>query len=193
MSNKKKHGCYVSLVPNILSGFRIVLAFFFTICVRNSHIGIALAIFIIAAISDFLDGYTARRLKAESALGSILDPLADKCLMINSYFILGVMGLIPAWLCFIVIFRDIVILAVVCFCRYFRVSLRFHPLYSSKINTTIQLLYVITILACWYFLMDVPSLLYVCALITGVSTVYSAVDYARNYYWVKNAICSRKK
>lgn len=191
-SNSKK-SYYISLIPNILSGSRIVFAFIFAICVMNSCVGAALAIFFVAGISDFLDGHLARRLKIESLLGSILDPLADKCLMITSYLVLGFMGLIPMWLSFLVIFRDIAILSVVCLCKYFEIPLKFHPLYSSKINTTIQLIYVIIILACWCFLIDVPSFLYVCALIVGASTIYSAVDYVRNYYWIKNAICSRKK
>lgn len=182
-----------SAIPNFLSVLRIILTLFFVVSVINSSAGTALSIFFIAAISDFLDGYIARRFKLESVIGSVLDPLADKFLMITSYLFLGLMGLIPALLSAIVILRDIIILSVVSLCKHFKVELKFHPLYSSKVNTTLQLIYVILILACWYFIIDVPSVLNVCAMIVGVSTVYSALDYVRNYYWIKDAICSRKK
>lgn len=184
---------YISFIPNIITGLRILLTPFFASCVIHNSVGKALVIFIFAAFSDFLDGYTARRLKVESVLGGVLDPLADKCLMITSYIVLGLMRLIPAWLSAVVIFRDIAIISVICLCRYFKITLKFQPLYSSKVNTTLQLIYVVVILACWYFLIDVPSLMYVCALIVGASTIYSALDYAKNYCWIKDAICSRKK
>ena len=184
---------YLPLVPNIISGLRLVLTLFFCLCLVHNLLGKALVIFTFAAFSDFLDGYIARRLKVESALGKILDPLADKCLMITSYMVLGLMGLIPVWLSVIVIFRDVAIMLIICLCKYFGVKLKFRPLYSSKVNTTLQLIYVVLILACWYFLIDVPSFVYICALIVGASTIYSAVDYAKNYYWIKDAIYLRKK
>lgn len=183
----------LSFVPNLISLSRIILTAVFAFYILHKEIDIAFVAFVIAAITDFLDGRIARFLKVESVFGSILDPLADKCFMITSYFVLGWLEVIPPILSAIVIFRDIAILLVVCLCKFLSIHLEFKPLFSSKLNTTIQLIYVIIILACWSFSVDVPSIiLYGCALVVGVSTIFSAVEYVRNYYWIKNAICTRK-
>lgn len=183
----------LSFIPNFISLSRVFLTAVFVFYILQERINIALIVFIIAAITDFLDGRAARYLKAESVLGSIVDPLADKCLMITSYFVLGLIGIIPLLLSTIVIFRDFSILLIVCLCRFLSIHLEFKPLFSSKINTTIQLTYVIIILTCWSFSIDVPSIiLNGCALVVGASTVFSAMEYIRNYYWIKNAICTRK-
>lgn len=183
----------LSFVPNFISLSRIFLTAAFVFYIFKEKIDAAFIVFVVAAITDFLDGRVARYFKAESVFGSILDPLADKCLMMTSYFVLGSIGIIPPLLSAIVIFRDFAILLVVCLCRFLSIHLEFKPLFSSKINTTIQLIYVIIILACWSFSIDVPSImLYGCALVVGASTIFSAVEYIRNYYWIKNAICTRK-
>ena len=183
----------LSFVPNFISLSRIFLTAAFVFYIFKEKIDIAFIVFVVAAITDFLDGRVARYFKAESVFGSILDPLADKCLMITSYFVLGSIGIIPPLLSAIVIFRDFAILLVVCLCRFLSIHLEFKPLFSSKINTTIQLIYVIIILACWSSSIDVPSImLHGCALVVGASTIFSAVEYIRNYYWIKNAICTRK-
>lgn len=182
-----------AIIPNCISLARVFLGIFFVVCVFHNLICVSLVVFVIAAISDFLDGYLARRWKAESCVGSMLDPLADKCLMIFSYLVLTYRNFVPAYLTATVVFRDVAILSVVLLCRIYDIPLKIEPIYSSKANTTIQLLHIILILACCCFAIDVPSMvLSGCAFIVMASTVFSAVEYARKYYWIKDAICSRK-
>lgn len=185
------------LLPNLISFSRIFLTFVFAFCISQRLVGSALIVFIIAAVSDFLDGYIARFLKVESVFGSMLDPLADKCLIIVSYLILGYIGVISSLLSVIVIVKDLAILFVVCLCEVRKISLKFRPLFSSKINTTVQLTYVTAVLGYEYFFpihyMPYMSLiLRIGALIVGASTAFSAMEYIQKYYWIKDAICTRK-
>ncbi|MBR1735213.1 MAG: CDP-alcohol phosphatidyltransferase family protein [Alphaproteobacteria bacterium] len=181
-----------AFIPNSISLLRFFLSIFFVFCITNKLILVSLVIFIIAALTDFLDGYLARLWKVESVLGGMLDPFADKCLIIFTFITLTFYGIIPLLLTIVVVTRDLAILFVVCLCRLNNVRLEFHPLYSSKVNTTIQLLYVILVLFCHGFMIDVPLVVYGFSLIVGVSTIFSAVQYAKKYYWIKDAICSYK-
>lgn len=177
-----------SYVPNIFSISRIFLTVVFIFCIIYGLFGSALVVFVVAAVTDLLDGYIARKWHCESRLGSILDPAADKCLMIFSYIILGLTRFIPLYATVVVVARDISILLVVVACKFYGVHLEFRPLYSSKVNTTLQLIYVIAVLTCRYFFADVPWVVVGGAIIVTASTVFSAVEYARNYYWIKDAI-----
>jgi cardiolipin synthase len=119
-----------------------------------------------------------------------MDPLADKTLMVASYFLFASLNFIPVYLAVVVISRDIVILAVVLLCRAKQVPLKIAPLLSSKVNTALQLLYIIFVLYCKCFLMNVSSLpIDICSLMICISTVFSAVEYAKEYYWIRNVIC----
>ena len=100
-------------LPNILTILRFILVpvFIFFIIPENIQFRlIALFIFIIASITDFLDGYLARRLKVESRIGKILDPLADKFLVISSICAFIYLDKqIPLWMILVIIFRDVLI------------------------------------------------------------------------------------
>lgn len=96
-------------IPNIMTLARMALVPAFLICVIYGWLYVSLAIFIIAALTDALDGYLARRLHQETQLGLYLDPLADKLLCTVSYVSFAVIGLIPAWLAIVVCFKDLFI------------------------------------------------------------------------------------
>lgn len=94
-------------LPNLLSLLRIFLVAPFLIALIYHHYALALIIFIAAGISDFLDGYLARRLEQKSVLGTFLDPLGDKLLGTVAFVALGIQGLLPAWLAVIVVAKDV--------------------------------------------------------------------------------------
>ena len=110
---------------------------------------------------------------------------------------------VPFYLSVIVIVRDICIMFTVSLCKFFQVSLQFNPLFSSKINTTIQLIYVVFVLFCRYFstVMSLIPLVAVIIKIAGslvaASTIFSAIDYLKHYFWIydeiKNAIHKEQK
>ena len=98
-------------IPNIISVLRIVLVVPIIVLMLEQQFAAALLLFFVAGLSDGLDGYLAKRNNWGSRLGSILDPLADKLLLISSYVALGWLGLIPVWLVAVVLIRDIVIVS----------------------------------------------------------------------------------
>ncbi|MDR0678082.1 MAG: CDP-alcohol phosphatidyltransferase family protein, partial [Holosporaceae bacterium] len=122
------------IIPNTLSIVRLILSFFLVPLILNKNLRGAIILFTIAAISDFLDGYLARKLRVSSTLGAILDPLADKVLMITTYALLTSVKFIPLYVTIIVIGRDILILSAVLLCKILSVDLKIKPITSSKIN-----------------------------------------------------------
>lgn len=179
-------------IPNILSLSRIILALVFTVFIYYELSFCAGIIFIIAALSDFLDGYLARKWNVQSSFGSKIDPLADKILMTTSYLSLYIINFIPLYVAIVVILRDILILFVVILCTYKKISIKIEPLLSSKINTALQIIYIVILLACKYFSINVPLFVDICSLIVCLSTLFSAIEYIKKYYWIKDEIWKTK-
>jgi cardiolipin synthase len=97
-------------LPNFLTLIRILTIPFFLMALVYHRYLEALVIFIIGGVTDFLDGLTARLMNQQTALGTYLDPVADKLLVISSYVMLGLIGGIPIWLTVVVVSRDALIL-----------------------------------------------------------------------------------
>lgn len=125
-------------IPNILSVIRILLTPLFVIFLFKDFYNLALLIFAIAAISDILDGLFARYLNQRTALGSYLDPVADKLLLTSAFIILAVVKMVPGWLAVIVISRDILIILGVVIFSIENVSLVIKPSIASKCTTVAQ-------------------------------------------------------
>lgn len=119
---------------------RILSVPLFVIFIISDSFGRAMAVFVIAGLSDLADGYIARNFKQKSPLGAILDPLADKLLMTASYLTLGYFGKIPAWLTVLVICRDVIIVGGIITLKLFEVDFRIDPTRISKLATASQLL-----------------------------------------------------
>jgi cardiolipin synthase len=126
-------------IPNFLTVFRIVLVPVIVIFLIQGEYTKALMCFVIAGVTDGLDGMLARYLNQTTVVGAYLDPLADKVLLISMYATLAVIGVIPGWLSVIVISRDCIILGGILVLTLMSVSLEIRPSFVSKINTTLQL------------------------------------------------------
>jgi cardiolipin synthase len=126
-------------LPNMISVFRIILVIPIVWALLTEQFSIAAFLFIVAGISDALDGFLAKRYQWESRLGSILDPVADKLLLLSSLLTLAWLGLMPGWLVWLAVCRDVMI--VVGGIAYHHLIGRFSlmPLWSSKINTVSQI------------------------------------------------------
>ncbi len=96
-------------IPNFLTILRVLLTPVLVILLLEERLSEALFVFIIAGVTDGLDGLIARLYKQKSRLGAFLDPLADKILLVTTYVILAVQGLVPSWLTVIVLSRDVLI------------------------------------------------------------------------------------
>jgi cardiolipin synthase len=127
-------------IPNILTAFRLGLSPYIAYCVLQRHYGAALAWGFVAGITDGIDGYLARRYHWQSKLGAILDPLADKTMMVLGYLALGIVGAVPVWLTAVVLGRDALILVAAAFAFAFTTIREFPPSFWGKLSTTIQIL-----------------------------------------------------
>lgn len=131
----------VKYLPNIISLIRLLLVFPFVHFFLAKKSEIAFFIFILAASSDAIDGWIARHFKCQSHLGLILDPLADKILIVSCYLLLGFTSILPLWLVGLVLLRDLSIISgsfVSMF--YFKKTHPMRPSMLSKINTVLQML-----------------------------------------------------
>ena len=98
------------MVPNFISFFRLVSVVPLCYCIFENKFEVAAIIFFFAGFSDFFDGYFARKLGQESQFGAMLDPIADKVLIVTLIIVLGVRGIIPGWFSSLVMLRDVLIL-----------------------------------------------------------------------------------
>jgi cardiolipin synthase len=133
-------------IPNILTAFRFLLVPPVVVLMLKDEFMPALVLFAVAGFSDAVDGFLARRYHWTSRIGGLMDPLADKLLMVSSYLTLGWLGLLPAWLVALVILRDLVIVtgAVIYNARIEQVEAT--PSVVSKLNTMAQILLVLSVL-----------------------------------------------
>lgn len=126
-------------LPNSLTVLRIILVPVIIICLIQGQYLNALVLFVVAGITDALDGFFARVLEQKSVLGSYLDPLADKALIASSFITLSIIGDMPAWLTVIVISRDFIILLGILVLTLLSVTFEVRPTGISKLTTAFQL------------------------------------------------------
>jgi cardiolipin synthase len=171
-------------IPNALTLLRLIMVPCFIGASIEGMYTVALVLFVSAAVTDILDGWIARRLNQRSRLGALLDPAADKLLMVSGYlFYTLAAGLpvtrIPVWLTFTVFIRDFLI-AVFAYLLYTRVQVkRFPPSAAGKTSTVLQAVtlgFVIGTNAFWPGLLPATEVLFRVAL---VMTLVSAFDYLR--------------
>ncbi|MGO3933462.1 CDP-alcohol phosphatidyltransferase family protein [Rhodopseudomonas pseudopalustris] len=125
-------------IPNIITIGRILLVPVIVWAIASNEMAIAFAVFVIAGVSDAVDGFLAKRFNMSSELGALLDPLADKALLVSIYVSLGIWGAIPRWLVILVVSRDIMIVGAVIISWLFGKPVPMKPLMVSKLNTVAQ-------------------------------------------------------
>lgn len=168
-------------VPNALTIVRILTIPGFLILLTGGYPLAALGLFVVGGVTDALDGAIARLTNSKTELGAILDPLADKLLLLSSFAVLAMMGLVPNWLTVLVVIRDVILLA-----GYFtlfvatgeRMAVR--PSAIGKATTFLQLLSVTVVLLgiCWPQLVP-PALRPPLFVTTGLATAVSGLQYMR--------------
>ena len=160
--NQTQVSTRILTVPNLLTFVRMGLIPVFATLLVYGREGAALIVFTIAGISDGIDGFIARRLGQESELGTIIDPIADKLLMITAFVMMTIPGVlepgrhlpVPFWVTAAVIGRDILIITVAG-AIYIMTGFRdFRPSWLGKASTFVQVIAVIMILVAAVF----PSL-----------------------------------
>jgi cardiolipin synthase len=164
-------------LPNIICILRIALVWPIAAALGDGEYLIALALFLVAGLSDGADGYLAKRFNWTSDLGKFLDPLADKLLIVTVYVESAWLGLAPWWLTSAVVARDVFIgLGALVFRLWFG-PLHGRPTVSSKINTLLQLLYVMVVLMNAAMSFPPHEVLDALAIIVLVATIFSGLNY----------------
>ena len=134
-------------IPNIITLGRILLVPIVIWAIASNQMEIAFGVFIIAGVSDGVDGFLAKHFNMASELGAMLDPLADKALLVSIYVALGIWGAIPRWIVILVVSRDIMIVSAVIVSWLFGKPIPMKPLMVSKINTVAQVALAALVLA----------------------------------------------
>ena len=138
-------------VPNQLTFLRLAFLPFFVIAIKYEHYVVALAILVLAGLTDGLDGFVARGMNQKTPLGAYLDPIADKLLLSSSYLALALKGRIAWWLAIMVLGRDILLL-IACAVILLTIGYRpFPPSIWGKATTffEIALIVLVLVLAVW--------------------------------------------
>lgn len=164
-------------LPNLICLLRIALVWPIASALEASEHRAALALFMLAGLSDGIDGYLAKRFNWISELGKVLDPLADKLLLVTVFAEGAWLGLVPWWLTAAVIARDVFIgLGAVVYRLWFG-PLYGRPTVSSKINTLAQLLYLLGVMVNATFGLPPHEVLDALGLIAFATTVVSGINY----------------
>lgn len=134
-------------LPNIITLGRILLVPVIIWAITSGQMAVAFVLFFIAGVSDAVDGFLAKRFNMQSEIGALLDPLADKCLLVSIYIALGITADIPRWLVILVVSRDIIIIGAVIVSWLVDRPIPMKPLMVSKLNTVAQVVYAGLVLA----------------------------------------------
>jgi cardiolipin synthase len=169
-------------LPNLITLLRVILVPVVFWLLITGQTEIAFFLFIVAGISDAVDGYLAKTFGWQTELGAYLDPLADKLLIVSIFLALGVDGKLPIWLVVAVVSRDILIVMAVLLSWVLGNPVRIRPLIVSKANTVAQIVLAGTVLADEGFGLGLGSMRFVLVWLTGALTVASLAAYL--YSWL---------
>lgn len=169
----------VTSLPNIITLGRLLLVPAIIWFLVDGAYLIGLVLFVVAGVSDAVDGFLAKRLNAQSRLGAYLDPIADKALLVSIYITLGLADHLASWLVILVVSRDILIIGAVLLAMVMGVRLKMEPLRVSKINTVAQIGLAAFALALAAFAWPLDRALLLFTVFVGLTTGLSAVSYLR--------------
>ena len=156
---------------------RIILIIPIIGAILTGQFVLALMLSAVAGISDALDGFLANNYHWKSRLGSILDPIADKLLLVASFTTLVWLGLLPMWLLWVVIGRDLLIVIGGLTYHYFLGRFELLPLWSSKINTFIQIALVLLVMIQQQWMTELRQLVIIGKWLVVASVINSGTEY----------------
>ena len=180
-------------LPNTICIARILLVVPIAVLLYRGEFTQTLVLFGVAAFSDALDGFLAKRFGWTTELGKVLDPLADKLLLVTVFITMAAAGYTPVWLAFIVVARDVIIGVGALTYYWLFGPLHGRPTAVSKLNTLLQLLYVLAAIASLAF--GWPPAPVVLALGAGVfvTTFISGIDYVVTYVRRAHAVARLRR
>jgi cardiolipin synthase len=171
-------------IPNLITIGRLFLVpLTIWLIVSSEHV-LAFWAFVIAGVSDGVDGFIARSFNQRSDLGAYLDPIADKALLVSIYVTFAITGVLPVWLAILVVSRDLLIVGGVVLSWMVGQPVEIRPRAISKINTAFQIALAAVVLADQAFARALGWLPDVLIIVVGLLTLSSAVVYAID--WVRH-------
>jgi cardiolipin synthase len=175
----------LSWLPNAISITRIALIAPILVLFIEGRYGWSLGLFVVAGLSDGIDGYLAKRFGWQTRLGGFLDPAGDKLLVAWTFGTLAFLGRIPVWLAVIVILRDVVIVTGSFMYHYLVRRLEGEPTFISKFNTGLEFAFLIFIMsqAGYGWPDEITTTILGAAVL--VTVVISGYDYVSN--WIRTA------
>lgn len=171
-------------IPNLITIGRLLLVPLIVWLMITGQSGAAFVVFIVAGVSDAIDGFLARSLNLRSTLGSYLDPLADKALLVSIYISLAVLEEVPLWVVILVVSRDLFIVGAVVLSWMLDQPMEMRPLIISKLNTVVQIVLAAVVLGDLALGAGLDTLRMVLVYLVGILTVVSAAVYLVD--WVRH-------
>ena len=171
-------------LANWLTLMRLCLVPLVIAAISQHRFELALAGFVIAGLTDAIDGYIARNFNQMTELGALLDPIADKSLLVSIFVTLGILGIIPTWLVIIVVARDLMIVGAVIISWILDNPINIRPIYVSKANTAAQIVFASYKLGTLAFASELPTIDTILMVIVSVLTVASISAYLS--MWLKH-------
>ncbi|HLT91709.1 MAG TPA: CDP-alcohol phosphatidyltransferase family protein [Woeseiaceae bacterium] len=172
-------------LPNAISLLRIALVAPVVLAMLDGRFEHAIVLFFIAGFSDGLDGWLAKRFGWHTRLGGILDPIADKLLVAAAFITLVYTDLVPLWLAALVVLRDVVIVGGAAAYNFLIGPVQGEPTRISKLNTALELLYVLVVLLRAAFAWPPQVAEIVLGAAVMVTVVISGIDYV--WSWSRRA------
>ena len=164
-------------LPNFLTAVRLVLVPLIIWLILVERNVAAFAVFVVAGLTDLVDGYLAKNFNMRTEIGAWLDPLADKVLVVSVFVVLTVIGTLPLWLTILVISRDIAIVLAIGASYAMGQIVRFEPILISKINTALQVALVALVLLLRAIGQAQPEIVFVGCIALAATTVASWLQY----------------
>ncbi|MEQ9643700.1 MAG: CDP-alcohol phosphatidyltransferase family protein [Alphaproteobacteria bacterium] len=166
-------------LPNLISLARLLSVPAIVWLIIESHWLAAFALFAVAGLSDAVDGAIARRFGRQTTLGTYLDPLADKALLVAVYVTLAAVDRLASWLAILVLSRDVLIVGGILVAQLFAVRIEARPSMLSKLNTGLQIVLAAAVLAAIALQVELLADVVVWLIwAVAASTVASGIGYA---------------
>ena len=164
-------------IPNLITIGRLVIVPLVIVMISQGRWQAAFVLFVVAGVSDGIDGFIARRFDMRSEFGAYIDPLADKALLVSIYVTLSVVGVLPGWLAIVVVSRDVMIVAAIMISWLMGRPVAIKPLWVSKLNTAAQIAFAALVLGTRAFGYELGPLDDAGMAVVAALTVASAAAY----------------
>lgn len=171
-------------IPNLITLMRVILVPVVFWLLVTQQLKAAFLVFVLAGISDGIDGFLAKRFHWETELGAYLDPIADKLLIVCIFIALGVTDKLPSWIVIAVVSRDVLIVIAVVLSWLLGHPTPMRPIAVSKANTVAQIVLAAVVLADEAFDLKLKGPVFVLIWVTGGLTIASLIAYLR--VWLRH-------